>query len=137
MELAVLSPTDFTAVPLTVHWTGREPQGDKTTVGFHYEVPGRGVSIDSDENNRISLAFAAFAKTSRGGIAGHFSKDLEGNLPEPVAQQVAIQGVSYDGQFAVAPGDYIVRFVVRDNLTGRLGTVSVPLHVKPVASASQ
>lgn len=129
MELAVLSPTDFTAVPLVVRWTGRQPDGDKTRLRFHFEVPGNAVSIDLENNNHLSLAFAAFAKTSRGGIGGDFVKDLEGNLPPEVARQIGIQGVSYDGHIEVSPGAYNVRFIVRDNLTGRMGTVTVPLEV--------
>lgn len=129
MDTAIISPTDFTAVPMLVRWTGRTPDGPKTRLTFRYNVPGAGVTIDAENDNLISLGFAAFAKTRKGGIAGDFVKELEGKLPAATAQQVVAQGVMYDGEIEVPPGKYTVRFIVRDNLSGRMGTVSVPLEV--------
>jgi hypothetical protein len=31
----------------------------------------------------------------------------------------------------VSPGDYSVRFVVRDRISGRIGTLTAPLNVAP------
>jgi hypothetical protein len=42
----------------------------------------------------------------------------------------------YDGAISVAPGKYIVRFIVRDNASGRLGTVSVPVNADQVAAGN-
>jgi len=38
-------------------------------------------------------------------------------------------GVIYNNALSLAPGDYQVRFVVRDNLNGKIGSVFVPLTV--------
>ena len=94
------------------------------------------LEYDGERNNMVSLAFGAFVKTTKGSIAGDFVKELEGNLPAATAEQVAAHGVNYEGAISVPPGKYVVRFVVRDNLSGRLGTVSVPTEVAgPVAKA--
>jgi VWFA-related protein len=135
METAIVSPTDFTAVPMLVAWTGRTAAGPKTKLTFRYRVPGPGITVD-EESNTLSLAFAAFAKTSSGGIAGDYVKEVEGKLPPDKAQAMKAQGIVYDGQIEVPPGKYTVRFIVRDNLTGRMGTVSVPLEIAPGADAT-
>ena len=129
MDAAILSPTDFTAVPMLVQWTGRKADGPKMQLGFRFNVAAAGITIDGEHNNLVSMAFGAFAKTAKNGIAGDFVKDLEGNLPAATAEQIATHGVVYEGQITVPPGKYIVRFIVRDNLSGRLGTVSVPTEV--------
>ncbi len=126
MDTAILSPTDFSAVPILVRWTGRTADGEKVKLSFRFNVAAAGITIDSENNNRMSLAFGAFAKTSK-GIAGDFVKEMEGNLGADMAQQVGVHGVVYDGAISVLPGKYTVRFVVRDNLSGRVGTVSVPV----------
>ena len=126
MDTAILSPTDFSAVPILVRWTGRAVEGDKIKLSFRFNVAAAGITIDSENNNRMSLAFGAFAKTSK-GIAGDFVKELEGNLAADMAQQIGVHGVVYDGAISVPPGKYTVRFIVRDNLSGRVGTVSVPV----------
>ena len=39
------------------------------------------------------------------------------------------EGLAYANSLELLPGQYMVRFVVRDNLTGKLGSVSAPLTV--------
>jgi VWFA-related protein len=135
IDTAVISPTDFTAVPMLVRWTARAADGEKVKLGFRFNVASAGISLD-ESTHRLGLVFAAFAKTPKGGIAGDFVKELEGNLPAATAEQVALHGVVYDGAISVAPGKYIVRFVVRDNPSGRLGTVSVPVEAERVAATN-
>jgi len=103
-------------------------------LNFQFNVAGPGVTIDESNDNLISLAFAAFAKTANGGIAGDFVKELEGKLPAATVEKVLAHGVVYDGVISVPPGKFTVRFIVRDNLSGRLGTVSVPVDTEPPAS---
>ena len=134
MDSAILSPTDFSAVPILVRWTGRTLEGDKVKLGFRFNVPAVGVTVDRESNNLMSLAFGAFAKTAKGGIAGDFVKELEGNLPAAMAEEVGSRGVVYEGAIAVPPGQYTVRFVVRDNLSARVGTVSVPVDTTTAAA---
>jgi hypothetical protein len=135
MDTAVVSPTDFTAIPMLVRWTGRTADGEKVKLSFRFNVASAGISLD-ESTHRLGLVFAAFAKTTKGGIAGDFVKELEGNLPAATAEQVALHGVVYDGAISVAPGKYIVRFIVRDNASGRLGTVSVPVNAEQVAAGN-
>jgi VWFA-related protein len=137
MDTAIISPSDFTSVPMLVQWTGRKPDGQKTQLSFRFSVPAAGITIDEEHDNLVSVAFAAFAKTAKGGIAGDFVKDLEGNLPVAIAEQIAAHGVVYEGALAVPPGKYTVRFIVRDNLSGRVGTVSVPVDAVEQAAKSQ
>jgi hypothetical protein len=49
--------------------------------------------------------------------------------PEKLAQ-MRQRGVLYKGALELPPGEYTVRFVVRDNLTGRTGSVSGPLKLE-------
>jgi len=50
--------------------------------------------------------------------------------PEAVVQ-MRTSGVTYRNRLEVAPGEYNVRFVVRDGLSGRMGSLSAPLKVGP------
>ncbi len=132
MDTAAISPTDFTAVPMLVRWTGRSAEAGKVKLNFRINVASTGITLD--ENTRqLALVFAAFAKTAKGGIAGDFIKELQGTLPVTTAAEVALHGVVYDGTISVPPGKYTVRFVVRDNPSGRLGTVSVPVEAEQLA----
>jgi VWFA-related protein len=134
MDTAILAPTDFTAVPILVRWTGRSAEGAKTKLSFRFNVASSGITLD-ENTHQLGLIFGAFAKTPK-GIAGDFVKELEGTLPAATADQIAAQGVVFDGAITVPPGKYVVRFVVRDNPSGRLGTVSVPVEVEAAAAVN-
>jgi hypothetical protein len=49
-------------------------------------------------------------------------------VPETLAKLKA-DGIVYRNFLDLSPGDYQVRFVVRDNLSGKIGSVIVPLTV--------
>lgn len=40
------------------------------------------------------------------------------------------KGIGYHGALSLAPGEYNVRIVVRDSLSGRVGSVAAPLKVE-------
>jgi fibronectin type 3 domain-containing protein len=40
------------------------------------------------------------------------------------------KGMAFKEALDLAPGKYTVRFVVRDNLSGRIGSVGAPLEVE-------
>ena len=50
--------------------------------------------------------------------------------PESVAKIFA-GGLVYRSSFDVAPGEYTGRFVVRDRLSGQVGSVSAPIKISP------
>jgi hypothetical protein len=45
-------------------------------------------------------------------------------------QQININGLGYGDTLELAPGSYKLRLVVRDDLTGQIGSVSAPLELK-------
>ena len=52
------------------------------------------------------------------------------NLNPAQLQQITSTGVSYPGSFELPPGSYNLRLVVRDNLTGRMGSVLATVDLK-------
>ena len=129
LDSAILSPIDFTAVPMLVRWTGQSSDAGKVSLNFRFNVPSAGLTLE-DSTHRLALVFAAFAKTPKGNVAGESVKELQGNLSSEMAEQVALHGVVYDGTLSLPSGKYTVRFVVRDNASGRIGTVTVPLDTQ-------
>jgi hypothetical protein len=50
-------------------------------------------------------------------------------VPETQLASVRANGVSFQNALQLNPGKYTVRFVVRDNVTGKVGSVTAPLTV--------
>jgi len=131
IRAALASPLDYTALPLQVRWTGQPSTAEagKKKVPFEVIVSGKETTIDKSNKNRIDLQFVVVARDPQGGAAAQLGQQVETNLPEAAVPQAVSEGLNYAQALNLAPGTYQVVFVVRDNLSGRVGSVNVPLSV--------
>jgi VWFA-related protein len=130
---ALQSPMDYTSLTLVARWTKVEPGKEPGKKHVNYEMqlsPDAGV-INEADNNRVALDFVALAKTPEGKLAGPpMGQKVDVHLPAERLPIVKQQGVVYRDALDLAPGEYTVRFVVRDDLSGRTGSVAAPLKVE-------
>jgi VWFA-related protein len=129
LQLGLMSPLDFTALTVTVRWTPIQPQGAKKKIGFEFRLAPGQATIDEADKNHVSLDFAAIATSPIGLPVGNFWQSLNGNLNAATVAAVKLNGATYPGHIDLPPGDYTLRFLVRDNLSGQMGSVSAPLKV--------
>jgi VWFA-related protein len=141
VDLAMESPMNFTGIPMTVRWiengqvpTAAAPSGGlvaKRKVVFQITLPPHAATLDdAGGHHKVSLNFVALARTPQGDDAVDFVKKIDGVLKPEVARQLDMGGVKFDSNVVLAPGHYNVRFIVRDNLSGNIGSVTAPLVVK-------
>ncbi len=131
MQAALESPLDYTAIPITAKWQEIRPasdQGKKKAI-FILTMPPGFAQVDVTNNNRFAVDFWAEARTPAGKSGGDTEQTMEGHFKPDTFDRFRSHGTDYRGALTVAPGDYTVRFVVRDRLSGRIGTVSAPLKV--------
>jgi VWFA-related protein len=130
VEYAVVAPFDSTGIPLTMRWGDVSAAGEKKKVAFALHIPGNAVTFASapGDKSSVNLDFMAVA-TRKGVTAGNTGQTLQGALAGEIVQRLKVQGVGYKNTLELPPGQYQVRFVVRDNLNGKIGSVSAPLTV--------
>ena len=130
MQAALDSPLEYTAIPITARWqeTVDAEQGKKKAI-FTLTMPAGFAEVDEDDRNRFALDFWACARTPAGKAAGDIQQTMQGHFKPEAFDRFRTNGTDYRGAITVAPGEYVVRFVVRDRLSGRIGTVSAPLKV--------
>jgi len=144
LDFAIHSPFDCTGVPLSVQWTDAPPPDvskdapvnganktdNKKKVGFLLRVAGSGVSIEAGPANRFNLDLIAYAFTGKDTeTAANFAKNFEGSFPDTQLPKFREKGFGYREALNLSPGNYTVRFVVRDNFSGRVGSISAPITV--------
>jgi hypothetical protein len=127
---AVDAPLDYTSLPFAVRWVDRHDAKDKLTLSFRYLLPKLALEPHNGNGVGLNLSFAAIAVTREGRRAGSFSKDFSGQLSSETTTQMREHGVVLDGAIEVDYSASTVRFVVRDNLTGRMGSLTVPISAR-------
>ena len=130
IELALTSSLESSAVPLTVRLTTVTGEGPKKRVGFVFLIAPGALSVDDTDNNHLSLDFAALARDADGVPVGSFSQSSEGRLSPEELKSLRSKGAGYPGSIELPPGDYTVRFVVRDNISGLTGSTSATVKIR-------
>jgi hypothetical protein len=74
---------------------------------------------------------AAVARNLEGNVVAEFSQRVEANLKHDGLEQIQRNGMTYRNGLQLPPGEYRVRFVVRDSLSNRMGSVVAPITVAP------
>jgi hypothetical protein len=129
MTLALTSPFESTGIPLAVHWKNTATEGDKREVQFGLHVAPEGVTIEG-ERNLVNLDIAVVALRSKTGAAADtVSQTLEGPTSADTLTKLHADGLTYNNTLRLPAGQYTVRFVVRDNPSGKVGSVTAPLTV--------
>jgi VWFA-related protein len=130
MNYALTTPVEGTGVPITVEWAGVVGEGEKKKVVFTARMPPNGLTIDPATQNKIDFEFATLAwKDKDSKPASSTAQNFSKVLPDAQLASIRANGVSFKNSIELAPGKYTVRFVVRDNFTGKVGSVTAPLTV--------
>ena len=127
VDFALSSPFDSTGIPVRLEWQPAAPDGDRKKIAFALHVPAAGV-IDEADNNRFDLDFIA-QTTKTGTPPANAAQTVKGAIPDGALAKIKAEGIIYKNALELPPGSYQIRFVVRDNLSGRIGSVSAPLAV--------
>jgi VWFA-related protein len=127
--MAAYSEVNFTALPFKGQWQQIEPAGNDRKVHFTLLIPPGVATVDAEHENHISIDFRIFAQNASGQQVGNIGQRLDRKLALDEISQIQTQGVSYLNALTLPPGQYVVHFVVRDNVKGALGSVVAPLKV--------
>src|SRR5580658_4707598 len=130
---ALQSPLDYTSLTMVARWEKIEPgkEPGKKRVNYEMHLAPDSALVNESDNNHVVLEFVAVAKTPEGKVVDRpVGQSVDAHLTTEKLAAIRQKGVAYNGALDLAPGEYTVRFVVRDNLSGRTGSVAAPLKVE-------
>jgi VWFA-related protein len=132
VQIARESSLDYTAIAITAKWDQVQAvSGGKKKVIFVLTMPPNFADVDESDRNHFLLEFWTTARTPTGSSAADVEQTMEGHFKPDTLDRFRHKGTDYRGALTVRPGDYTVRFVVRDRLSGRIGSLTAPLTVAP------
>jgi VWFA-related protein len=129
---ALASPLDATGVLMNVRLLSLDvgPEGKKTAQ-FVITVPFQGIDVGAGGGAfAVDLDAGGIALDKNMKEAGEFIRPLKGNPRPEGLKQLAREGIRLRASFALPSGIYDMRFYVRNNVTGNIGTVVFPLEVR-------
>jgi len=103
--------------------------GDKVKATFLAQMAPGSLTFDSTRPDYINFDFAVLAFDKDGKEAAQSAQNFAKPVPEAQMASVRANGVGFRNALELSPGKYTVRFVVRDNLTGKVGSITAPLVV--------
>jgi hypothetical protein len=125
---AAQSPLAYTGLTFTIEFTGNQDSGGKKKVNMTISLPGAGVLNEATRS--VDLALIAVAKDAKDATVGKLNENAGGQFPPEAVAQIKESGFQLTRSIEVPVGDLTLRFVIRDNQTGRTGSLIVPLSVK-------
>jgi VWFA-related protein len=130
LSMALASPLDFTTLPVTFQWKAASGGRTSMRVPFEISLDAKDLELDSADSNHFKfdvLVLAFEAVTSK--RAAVLFQTIDAHPPDASLDQIRTGGIHYNNQVDLAPGKYTVRVLIRDALSGRVGTLTVPLSL--------
>jgi VWFA-related protein len=120
----------FVDVPLILETDYFRKDNSTTLVPISIELDGDGLKFDAKGTDRVGkFEFVAQATDTKGKIASVARDSVQVKLPAEKAEKIKAGGIFYSTGFQLRPGSYKLKFLVRDNLTGKLGSFEQPIQV--------
>jgi hypothetical protein len=86
-------------------------------------------SFDGDRQNHFRLTLLAAGRLPAGEPKGTLDLTLENTITPEALEKIQKTGILYRGQVEIPSGAESMRFVVRDEVSGRIGSVTARLPV--------
>ncbi len=127
LGLAQRSPTNMTGMGMVVDWLP-DPAKPSDPSKFFIQVNASDVTINEPEN-LLSVDFLVVVRGADGKLLDQVAKKVEGKVKS--LEDFRKQPMLFSGELKPIKPGAIVRFIVRDNLSGKLGTVIVDTEAVP------
>ena len=120
LHRVLASPLDASGIHLSVRWLG--PNSTETKAAFELVVsPG---SISLGNGDRVQLTLTGAAYNNKGEFVARLAKKIESRLRPDDIEKINKTGLLYRDTVQLSTGETQVRFVVRDAVSGRVGSVT-------------
>jgi len=129
ISLALQSPLAYTGLVFRVSFSGSEDSAGKKKVNMVISLAGDS-GVLNEAARTVDLALIAIATDANDTTVGKLSENAGGQFPPEAVAQIKELGFRLKRSIEVPAGDFTVHFVLRDNQSGRMGSLIVPLSVK-------
>jgi hypothetical protein len=102
----------------------------KSVHEFTVGVLGDSLTVDVQNGNAVDLTLLAVAYDAGSKSASQSELHVAAKLTPERLEKLRKSALGVRASLELVPGKYNVRFAVRDNFSGEIGSVEYPLEVK-------
>jgi len=107
---------------------------DRYFVPFSVKIPGSEIALAKSKGaSQTELEFIGQLRDEHTKLVGVVRDGVKIKLAEQTAAQLASRPIAYDTGFVVPPGKYKLKFLTRENETGKMGTYDREFTVPDLA----
>jgi len=117
---AFASPFSATGLRMKVEWMPSAPGNERR---FQLWVDPSSLNVPDETNARIDLDIHAIAYDDSGKILAEFAKNVAASLNPRLVARLRDDGFQMRAGLKIPVPRAQVRFLIRDNLNGKIGTV--------------
>lgn len=130
LQQAMSVDRPFSDLPLILQTDYFQSDEKTCMVPLSIEMAGDGVQFEDKGSQKVaSFEFLAQVSDPKGRVTGVARDMVQVRLPAETAEKVRAGGILYSSGFQLRPGSYTLKFIVRDNGTGKMGSFEQPLTV--------
>ncbi|HWY67425.1 MAG TPA: VWA domain-containing protein [Terriglobales bacterium] len=133
------TPVEFRGVPISARWSDSGGKAEKPSAGtspflerrnkrnFQLGIAPGALSIDEADGNHIRLHIVVLAMNDKGKVLNDLTQQLDLHPTREELQRIRTHGFLYGNEMEIPAASTRLRFIVRDDLSENVGTVSMPV----------
>jgi VWFA-related protein len=138
LEEALLLGDPVTDLPIALEVNYFRISRNQYFVPVAVKIPGSSIELArSGKSDEAEMDFIGQVRDVKGRLAGTVRDMIKVRLKGADAAALSQRNLGYDSGFTLAPGDYVLKFVARENVTGKIGTFETKFNVPDLAAESQ
>jgi VWFA-related protein len=138
LEEAMLLGDPITDLPVALEVNYFRIAPSQYFVPVAAKIPGSAVELArSGSSDEAELDFIGQVRDAKGRLAGAVRDMIKVRLKGADAATLGRRNLGYDSGFLLAPGEYSLKFVARENTTGKIGTFETRFAIPDLASESR
>lgn len=138
LQDALMLGDPVTDLPLALEASYFRLNRQKYFVPIAMKIPGSTVQLARKGSaGTTEFDFIGQVRDLKGRITGSVRDGIKVKLSEDEAEQLNKRHLQYDTGFTLSPGDYRLKFLVRENQTGKMGTFETSLHIPDLDAQTQ
>lgn len=123
LQEALLLGDPITDLPLAVETDYFRIARDKYYVPVSVKIPGSEISMLKKKGaESTEFEFIGQIRDEKGKLAGALRDGIPVKMKEETAAQLSQRSIQYNAGFVLPPGKYTLKFLSRENTSGKMGT---------------